>query len=71
LFLGVANRLADGFSMGMSNVFSRRVEIDYRETVDPGGDLGDGEESPAQTAAATFLAFILAGWTPLALLGGE
>lgn len=57
--------------MGMSNVFSRRVEIDYRETVDPGGDLGDGEESPAQTAAATFLAFILAGWTPLALLGGE
>lgn len=71
--LGVANLLADGFSMGMSNFLSRRSEMDYRATVDPEGDGGDGGKSPRRTALATFGAFVLAGWTPLApyLLGVE
>jgi VIT1/CCC1 family predicted Fe2+/Mn2+ transporter len=68
--LGVANLLADGFSMGMSNFLSRRSEMDYRETVAPGESRAD-DRSPARTAFATFAAFVLAGWTPLApyLLG--
>ncbi|MFC7068540.1 VIT1/CCC1 transporter family protein [Halobaculum lipolyticum] len=77
LILGVANLLADGFSMGMSNYLSRRTEIDYRETGDRATDEGtdgtdgaddhgaDDGKSPARTALATFLAFVVAGWTPL------
>jgi VIT1/CCC1 family predicted Fe2+/Mn2+ transporter len=69
--LGVANLLADGFSMGMSNYLSRRSEIDYRASADrPAGAPAD-DRTPARTAFATFAAFVLAGWTPLApyLLG--
>jgi len=71
LVLGVANLLADGFSMGMSNYLSRRSEIDYQrskradpEATDPPSNPGDGK-SPRRTALVTFLAFVVAGWTPL------
>jgi VIT1/CCC1 family predicted Fe2+/Mn2+ transporter len=74
--LGTANLLADGFSMGMSNFLSRRSEVAYRETVDgreggsAGGTGGAGPDAadgkPARrTAAVTFAAFVVAGWTPL------
>ncbi|MFC7098903.1 VIT1/CCC1 transporter family protein [Halobaculum marinum] len=63
LILGVANLLADGFSMGMSNYLSRRTEIDYREA--DGRPAHDDGKSPARTALATFLAFVIAGWMPL------
>lgn len=63
VILGIANLLADGFSMGMSNFLSTRSDIAYREAV------GDGDVKPAKppscTAAVTFLAFVVAGWTPL------
>ena len=66
LVLGAANLFADGFSMGMSNYLSRRSEIDYRDATGDGPDRDsvDGK-SPARTAFATFLAFVIAGWTPL------
>jgi VIT1/CCC1 family predicted Fe2+/Mn2+ transporter len=66
LVLGVANLLADGFSMGMSNYLSRRSELDYRRSVEggPSPSATDGK-SPARTALVTFLAFVAAGWTPL------
>jgi VIT1/CCC1 family predicted Fe2+/Mn2+ transporter len=81
LVLGAANLFADGFSMGMSNYLSRRSELDYRRSRrgaagpadDPDGDRADDPpsdpsdgKSPERTAAVTFLAFVVAGWAPLA-----
>ncbi len=60
--LGVANLLADGFSMGMSNYLSRRSDVGYRASV--GATTGD-EKPPVNTAVVTFVAFVVAGWTPL------
>jgi VIT1/CCC1 family predicted Fe2+/Mn2+ transporter len=66
LVLGVANLLADGFSMGMSNYLSRRSEMDYQAARgNEGESTGDGGKSPASTAFVTFLGFIVAGGTPL------
>ena len=62
LILGIANLFADGFSMGMSNYLSQRSAIDYetaRELV------STVDKPPAYTAFVTFLAFVVAGWTPL------
>ena len=57
LILGFANLLADGFSMGASNVLSRR------------SDTGPGLLPPLAVASrhgfATFLGFIIAGVVPL------
>ena len=61
--LGVANLLADGFSMGMSNFLSRRSAVAYEEVA--GNDVDDDGKPPVYTAAVTFLAFVVAGWTPL------
>ncbi|MEF8870596.1 MAG: VIT1/CCC1 transporter family protein [Haloarculaceae archaeon] len=64
LILGIANLLADGFSMGMSNYLSQRSELDYQAA--QGNTVQTiTRKSPASTALATFLAFIVAGWTPL------
>ena len=63
VILGVANLLADGFSMGMSNFLSRRSEVAYEAAA--GNETDDGGKPPAYTAAVTFLAFVVAGWTPL------
>lgn len=64
LILGVANLLADGFSMGMSNYLSQRSELDY-EATKHGEAVSNIDKPPVYTAATTFLAFIIAGWTPL------
>jgi len=60
--LGVANLLADGFSMGMSNFLSERAERDYERTL---GSHTTGTKSPTRTALATFAAFVVAGTAPL------
>lgn len=62
LILGVANLLADGFSMGMSNYLGRSSELDYEEAhgIEPTSD-----KSPARTAFVTFGGFVVVGWTPL------
>ncbi|MFU8868843.1 VIT1/CCC1 transporter family protein [Natronococcus sp.] len=68
LILGVANLLADGFSMGMSNYLSQRSALDYEAArTDGASALEDptGDKPPAYTAFTTFLAFLVAGWTPL------
>lgn len=62
--LGVANLLADGFSMGMSNYLSRRSEVAY-QTAAAEEEVDDDGKPPSRTAAVTFLAFVVAGWTPL------
>lgn len=58
LILGVANLLADGFSMGMSNYLSQRSEQDYRVAQRTGAA---DSRPPRYTAAVPFLAFVVAG----------
>ena len=56
LILGLANLLADGFSMGVSNYFSQKSE----------NDLADHEHKNAKkTAFTTFISFIIVGTIPL------
>ncbi|MFB6136332.1 MAG: VIT1/CCC1 transporter family protein [Halobacteriaceae archaeon] len=63
--LGVANLLADGFSMGMSNYLSRRSELDYVAAAGETLSSFERAKTPGRTALATFVGFVLAGWTPL------
>jgi VIT1/CCC1 family predicted Fe2+/Mn2+ transporter len=57
LILGFANLVADGFSMGASNVLSRRSDVQNGAIPTLAAAAGHG--------AATFLGFILAGLVPL------
>jgi vacuolar iron transporter family protein len=54
LILGFANLLADGFSMGASNVLARRSETEMQPL-----------KLAATHGVATFLGFVLAGFLPL------
>jgi VIT1/CCC1 family predicted Fe2+/Mn2+ transporter len=58
LVLGIANLVADGFSMGTSNVLSQRSTL----TAESRPRLG----AASRNGLATFIAFILAGLLPLA-----
>jgi VIT1/CCC1 family predicted Fe2+/Mn2+ transporter len=57
LVLGFANHLADGFSMGASNVLSRRSEAS--------ADQLPSLLHSARHGLATFLGFVVAGFVPL------
>jgi VIT1/CCC1 family predicted Fe2+/Mn2+ transporter len=63
IILGVANLLADGFSMATSNYLARKSENDYKKTLT--GTSHALEKNPLKNAGATFLSFILAGAIPL------
>ena len=62
LILGAANLFADGISMAAGNYLSIRSH----ESVLAAQDLPEEEASPLRHAAASFLAFIVAGAIPLA-----
>ena len=62
LILGIANLLADGFSMGASNFLSIRSEEGIRRA----DGLALAEPFPMRHGAVTFTAFVLAGAIPLA-----
>ena len=62
LILGFANLVADGFSMGASNVLAIRSGQDLR-TFD---GLEKDEPYPFRHGTMTFVAFVLAGAIPLA-----
>jgi vacuolar iron transporter family protein len=57
LVLGFANLLADGFSMGASNVLSRRSEAKNKKLPSLG--------AAAEYGMATFIGFVVAGIVPL------
>lgn len=61
LILGIANLVADGFSMGASNFLSIRSEEGAREA--EGREVG--EPFPLRHGLATFAAFLVAGTVPL------
>jgi VIT1/CCC1 family predicted Fe2+/Mn2+ transporter len=57
LVLGFANLLADGFSMGASNVLSRRSETSAEQL--------PSLRHSTRHGVATFLGFVIAGFVPL------
>jgi VIT1/CCC1 family predicted Fe2+/Mn2+ transporter len=61
LILGVANLLADGFSMGASNFLSIRSV----ESIRRADGLGLAEPFPLRHGAVTFATFVVAGAIPL------
>ena len=68
IILGLANLLADGFSMGASNYLALRSEKELRDTQGEKrtDDDGDGKTSHlVQHGVITFVAFIIAGTIPL------
>ncbi len=61
IILGVANLLADGFSMGASNFLSIRS----RSAVESSDGVAISEPFAVRHGLATFLAFVVAGVVPL------
>lgn len=61
LVLGIANLLADGFSMAAGAFLSMRSE----EAAQEGGTRAAGVENPLKHGLATFVAFVTAGVVPL------
>ncbi len=64
VILGIANLLADGFSMAASNYLARKSEREYKNTLTENNEVLK-EEKPIKNAAATFFAFVIAGAIPL------
>ncbi|MSU56322.1 MAG: hypothetical protein EXS51_03380 [Candidatus Taylorbacteria bacterium] len=62
LVLGLANVLADGFSMASSNFLAERSEIALHHGVEA---LPAGTKAPLKTASVTFFSFITVGFIPL------
>lgn len=62
LVVGAANLAADGLSMAVGNFLSIRANESAREAE----DLPEEEAAPVRHATATFLAFVVAGFLPLA-----
>lgn len=56
LILGVANLLADGFSMGISNYLAKKSEPDYKN---------NNKIKPKTSALVTFISFVIVGSIPL------
>ncbi len=62
MVLGLANLVADGFSMAVSNYLGTRAEYEQRS---PPADGEDGPPPPHAAALATFIAFTATGSLPL------
>lgn len=62
LVLGVANLIADGFSMAVSNYLGTHADQRQPERLE---NPRDNEPNPRGAAAATFIAFISVGAIPL------
>lgn len=63
IILGISNLLADGFSMAASNYLARKSEKEYLNLI---SYKEARSKNPINSALATFGAFVLAGFVPLA-----
>jgi VIT1/CCC1 family predicted Fe2+/Mn2+ transporter len=65
VILGVANLLADGFSMATSNYLARKSEREYNQKIN-GSETGEEPKArPTMNAMVTFVSFVIAGAIPL------
>lgn len=64
VILGVANLLADGFSMAASNYLARKSESEYQASLSE-VKTGLPVKKPLGNALATFISFVIAGTIPL------
>ncbi len=64
IILGIANLVADGFSMGASAYLSAKSERDLKVSKD---ETHAGDETPLGDGLATFIAFILVGFVPIVI----
>lgn len=62
LILGVANLVADGFSMAVSNYLGTHADQRQPERI---ANPREGDPEPRDAAIATFVAFVLVGGIPL------
>lgn len=68
IILGLANLLADGFSMGASNYLALRSEKELRDVQGENGAINNGDGNTShlvQHGLITFAAFVIAGSIPL------
>lgn len=63
IILGLANLVADGFSMGSSSYLSEQSEHDVLKKQGNGADLDP--RAPSTNGVITFVAFVIAGSIPL------
>lgn len=64
IILGIANLIADGFSMATSNYLARKSEREYANNISDGASQ-DHAANPVKNAMVTFIAFVIAGAIPL------
>jgi VIT1/CCC1 family predicted Fe2+/Mn2+ transporter len=68
IILGLANLLADGFSMGASNYLALRSEKELRDGQGENGTIDNTDANTShlvQHGFITFFAFVIAGFIPL------
>src|SRR5688572_23582638 len=61
VILGVANLIADGFSMATSNYLARKSEREYSQKISGAVILEKPLIHPAKNAMVTFFSFVIAG----------
>lgn len=64
VILGIANLIADGFSMATSNYLARKSEREYKEKVGTEESTTE-KEDPIKNGLVTFFSFVFAGAIPL------
>ena len=62
LILGIANLLADGFSMASGSYLGVKTEVQYKKSQ---GEGDNGEGSPLSHGLVTFIGFLTIGLIPL------
>jgi|TARA_Y100000310_G_scaffold51278_1_gene47270 VIT1/CCC1 family predicted Fe2+/Mn2+ transporter len=65
LVLGLANLLADGFSMAVSNYLSNKSKKELHSKHTHAKIYGRIDGNPKKTATATFISFVVIGFIPL------
>lgn len=62
IILGIANLIADGFSMGAGAYLSGKSDRDLKKSKD---ETHDGGETPLGDGVATFVSFVVVGAVPI------